>query len=247
MPVSYESFDIQAAAFGFSATEMGVPMTDAPVGFELRLRDNDRFSLLDAKKLPVARTATVRVFTDADGAVRLDRLEVDSLLGSIRLRRDLGYLLEITILGGSFDQVWAHHESRDLRWSVWSPMSGTLVGVHVSAIQGGLVVDMPFSGGSGVGTEVETRLAGPWFLHTRAEVETRFRTPDMGAGDLDVWRAEVGGEAEAGLSLRDGRRTWLLTAWGEARGSWWLEPDRPPSLPRHYTAAGVRVGVRLHE
>ncbi len=184
---------------------------------------------------------------DDEGVTRLSRLQVSGLPFTLRIRPQLGDAFDLTLLGGSVDQVWAGADTHGGYWRTYTPVTLTALGLSNTDFDPDRKVKAYVQAGIGLGMEVSVSLLGPVGLYARAEGEARSLNRHQGDAENQV-RHETLGEASAGVVLNLGDTSVRAVAWGELVTQWETrDADRASGVDRQLQAAGVRLVVRIRE
>ncbi len=181
-----------------------------------------------------------RIFVDADGAVQLDRLQLDSPVAAARSRPLLGDLFELSLLGGRFDKTWLWTDLGPAQLHLYSPVSLTPLGFSNTDADPDSKFKVFVGLGAGPGVHLATRVAGPWGLSVRAEGMGhslhRFR---VGA---DQVRHELSGHGELGLGWFGPRSSVVVAGWAELISQFETrDAGGRHGADRRYSAGGVRL------
>lgn len=187
----------------------------------------------------------VQLVSGPDGVTQLTRLELTGLPLTLRIRPRLGDAFDLSILGGSADQVWAGADTRRGFWRFYTPLTLTALGISNTDYDADRRVKAYVQAGLGAGGEVQVGLAGPVGLYLRAEGEARSLNRHQGDRSNQV-RHETLGEVSAGLSLGWPGASVRLVGWGELVSQWETrDADGKSGVDRQVQAVGARLVVRI--
>lgn len=176
----------------------------------------------------------------------VDRLEVQTLLASLRIRPDLGDRFDLCVLLGDWDEVWLLRDNGRAQLRIYTPLHVTPFGVSNNDMDDANALRWYVSGGAGVGGEVLARAVGPLGMQVRAESSFR-STNRWRTGERNPTRHEVDTGAELGLTFLTERQAWLLGVWGEHVAQW--DPrdgEGRDGMDRQQLTAGASLGLRLY-
>jgi hypothetical protein len=189
--------------------------------------------------------ARVRITGDPDGVMRLDRLELDMVPLSLRVRPQLGDRFDLSLLGGSIDEIWLQRELPRGFWRMYSPTTITLLGLSDTDQDDDDKVKAYVQAGLGLGAEVLTGGIGPLGLHLRADGEARSLNRHRGGALKNHVRHEIVGQIEGGLAWTGPAVGLRLDAWTELITQWETrDADGKSGADRQAWAAGLRLVLR---
>jgi hypothetical protein len=193
-----------------------------------------------------AKENALRAWRDADGAVRLDRLELTAVpLMGFRVRPELGEGFDWTIGSGRREVGWAFGNEAAAQWRVYSPIALAPIGVSNTDQDDDSKLKYQMSVLGGLGGDVVGRVIGP--VGAQLRVEGSARSARRFANDTsNNVRHEVQAVAEAGLTWFSDRQAWTVGGWVEHLTQWDPRDGGPQGLDRQYVAGGVRVAARLY-
>ena len=188
----------------------------------------------------------LRMYRDADGLIQLDTLSYDSLLFSARSRPELGDMLDLGLLFGTWEEVWAWDTGR-AQWRLFTPLTLTGLGFSNTDQDDDTRLKHYVSAGAGVGGEVHARIAGPFGLQLRAEGKAKTTNRHRG-GEANEVRHETRAYGELGVSYIKDSRAWVLGSWAEQISQWdTRDADGRSGVDRQYFAAGMRLSGRFYK
>ncbi|MFT5686598.1 MAG: hypothetical protein ACI8RZ_007554 [Myxococcota bacterium] len=231
-----------------------VPIPDfgtAPIrGMELSYHrltadTSDKDGILGGQFSGNTETITARIGVDQDGYIQLDQLRADSLLASLRIRRNLGDTLDLSLIGGHWMSTWGLAEGDQYRLRALVPSNLTLVGLSNTDQDNDEKLKYYFSIGSGFGGEFIGRALGPIGVYGRAIVkltsQNRHRPDQKNSVRNEVWF-----EPMLGLAYIGTEGSVILSGWGEVTTQWETRDDDGRSgIDRQYIAGGLRLTGRL--
>lgn len=214
-------------------------------GLEALFRHEVLSSELIESELPASGDARLRLSTDANGVVQLDRLELENLPLTIRVRPLYGDLFDVTLLGGSCDQVLSEHDLGRGFWRLYLPTTLTLLGLSNTDQDDDRKLKAYIQAGIGVGGESLAEVVGPLGVHLRADFEARSLNRFRRDAPSHV-RHELIGSAEAGLAWLGEQSSVRFDAWGELLTQWETrDADGKAGVDRQGWAIGGRL--TLHQ
>ena len=200
----------------------------------------------------------VRLAQNADGTARLDQFELENALLSIRVRPEMGDQIDFGLFAGQHNQTLFVRDGGRGQFMVYSPQTMTLLGLSRSDM-GSDNLKYYAEVGSGLGLDGILRVAGPFTLQGRAEIEgTARRRRERTEVDYTVrgggttlhhsTRQEVVAEAELGVGYVRDRKAYSLVAWGQHVTQWepWDEGGQD-GLDRAYFAVGAKLSGRFYK
>ena len=200
----------------------------------------------------------VRLAQNADGTARLDQFELENALLSIRVRPEMGDQIDFGLFAGQHNQTLFVRDGGRGQFMVYSPQTMTLLGLSRSDM-GSDNLKYYAEVGSGLGLDGILRVAGPFTLQGRAEIEgTARRRRERTEVDYAVrgggttlhhsTRQEVVAEAELGVGYVRDRKAYSLVAWGQHVTQWepWDEGGQD-GLDRAYFAVGAKLSGRFYK
>lgn len=188
----------------------------------------------------------LRMYRDADGVVQLDHLTYDSLLISARVRPELGDSLDLGVLFGTWEEVWAWDTGR-AQWRFFTPLTLTALGFSNTDQDDDTRLKHYMSAGAGLGGEVHARAFGPFGVQLRAEGKARTTNRHRGGEANDV-RHETRLAGEVGVSVLNDRQAWVIGSWVEQISQWdTRDADGKSGVDRQYFAAGMRLSARFYK
>ena len=200
----------------------------------------------------------VRLDQNADGTARLDQFELENALLSIRVRPEMGDQIDFGLFAGQHNQTLFVRDGGRGQFMVYSPQTMTLLGLSRSDM-GSDNLKYYAEVGSGLGLDGILRVAGPFTLQGRAEIEgTARRRRERTEVDYTVrgggttlhhsTRQEVVAEAELGVGYVRDRKAYSLVAWGQHVTQWepWDEGGQD-GLDRAYFAVGAKLSGRFYK
>ena len=192
-----------------------------------------------------SETLTARVSLSEDGIIQLDQLRADAMLASLRIRRNLGDMLDLSLIGGHWESTWGVIDRASFRLTAISPSNLTLVGLSNTDQDDDAKLKYYISIGTGVGGEFIGRLMGPVGVYGRfvgkATTQNRHR-PDA----KNTVRNEVSVDPALGLALIGEKGTLVLSGWGDLTTQWETrDADGRSGIDRQYIAWGLRLTGRL--
>jgi hypothetical protein len=187
----------------------------------------------------------VQLVTGPDGVTQLSRLELSGMPLTLRIRPRLGDAFDLSILGGSADQVWTGADTRRGFWRFYTPITLTALGISNTDYDADRKVKAYVQAGLGAGGELQVGVVGPVGLYLRAEGEARSLNRHQGDARNQV-RHEVLGELVGGVSLGWPSVSLRMVAWGELVSQWETrDADGASGVDRQLQAMGARLVVRL--
>ncbi|GEM_PF-2508020 len=215
------------------------------VGVDLRYRRV--FDTDNPDVTPTGETARLRLSRDPEGRVHVERLEVDTLLASLRIRPELGDKLDVGLLIGTWDEIWLHRDSGRAQWRVHTPLTLTTLGLANNDMDGDDRLKWYGAIGLGVGGDWIRRARGPVGVQARIDtgIHSRVRwLPGSPATTRHEWRTT----AEAGLTWLRSAQSLALTGWAEAITQWDpRDAQGRDGIDRQVLTAGLAVSGRLYQ
>jgi hypothetical protein len=201
----------------------------------------------------------LRLAQETDGSVRLDQFELESALLSIRVRPEMGDQLDFGMFAGQHNQSLFVRDGGRGQFMVYSPQTMTLLGLSRSDM-GSEKLKYYAEIGTGLGLDGILRVAGPFTLQARAEIEgTARRRRERTDVDYVVresegntlhhsTRQEVVAEAELGVGYMRDRKAYSVVAWGQHVTQWepWDEGGQD-GIDRAYFAVGAKLSGRFYK
>ncbi len=200
----------------------------------------------------------LRLAQQSDGSVRLEQFEMENTLLSIRVRPDLGDELDFGMFAGQHNQTLYVRNGGRGQVMVYSPQTLTLLGLSRSDM-GSDKLKYYAEVGSGLGLDGILRVAGPFTVQARAEVQgTARRRRERTEVDYAVrgggntlhhsTRQELVVEAELGVGYKRDRKAYALSAWGQHLTQWepWDEGGQD-GVDRAYFAVGAKLSGRFYK
>jgi len=185
----------------------------------------------------------VQLRRDIQGRTQVDRLTLMSRFGGIHIRPETGDMLQLSLIGGDWDQILFTETSRWTQVRLFAPLRLTLLGFSDTDADDDRKLKYFAATGAGFGVDWVARLYQRMGFQLRVE----------GAGDgmfrhradqPEQVRLAAGGRGEFGIAVFDPDMVWILGIWGEHRTQWEIEDD-PSGVDRQVLSAGVRVAARL--
>lgn len=228
-----------------------IPGISAPIrGLELSYRhlsgnDDAETDQLKGMLSGSSETLMARVSIDDEGIIQLDQLRADAMLASLRVRRNLGDMLDLSLIGGHWENSWGVVDRANFRLTAISPSNLTLVGLSNTDQDDDAKLKYYISIGGGIGGEFIARFLGPVGVYGRfvgkATTQNRHR-PDA----KNTVRNEVSVDPALGLALIGDKGTLLLSGWGDLTTQWETrDADGRTGIDRQYIAWGLRLTGRL--
>lgn len=237
----------------------GIPSA-GNVGLELMTRRvrGTPDQLVDMSDRASIGETRLRLAQNTDGSVRVDWFEMESAFLSLRVRPDLGDQFDLGMFAGQHNQVFYARDGGRGQFMIYSPQTLTLLGLSKSDM-GSERLKYYAEVGTGLGLDGLVRVAGPFTLQARAEIEaTARRRRERTEVDYAVrgggstlhhsTRQEVVAEAEVGVGFKNDRRAYAVVAWGQHVTQWepWDEGGQD-GLDRQYFAAGAKLTGRFYK
>ena len=235
----------EAVAFG-SVTAL--PPTGVEIGY--RHFTEDDIPLMDDSE-SWSPTGTehpmhARIAVDPDGVVFVDQLSVGNYLLGATVRRPLGDLFGLNLLGGQWESTVHMVDAGRFQLRAIVPSELGLLGFTNTDFDADNRLKYTISVGSGIGGDVMGRLLGPLGLYSRVLASARTFNRHQGGTQNQV-RHELHAEAEMGLAVFGGRHAFWLSGWGELTSQYETrDPGGKDGLDRQYAAWGLRLNARLH-
>lgn len=260
--LDYRSIEAGPYAFEQAAAPLlseGLPMGGAQ-GLEIMTRRvrGTPDQLVDRSDRGSIGELRLRLAQNADGTVRLDQFEMENFLLSIRVRPEMGDDLDLGMFAGQHNQIMYVRDGGRGQFMVYSPQTLTLLGLSRSDM-GSDNLKYYAEVGTGLGLDGILRVAGPFTLQGRAEIEgtarrRRERTEVdyavRGGGDTlhHSTRQEVVAEAELGVGYMRDRKAYSLVAWGQHVTQWepWDDGGQD-GVDRAYFAVGAKLSGRFYK
>lgn len=193
-----------------------------------------------------ANSGRLRLYLDSQGIVQLDQLLLDTPGASVRIRRELGDLFDLALLGGNFENTWAAYDTGWAQYRLFSPSHLTLLGFSNTDQDADDKLKHYVSIGTGAGLDAVLRVAGPIGLRVRGVGEARSMNRHQGDAKNHV-RHEVRLGGEAGLAGLLESQAWMLDSWFEMNTQWETrDADGKSGVDRQYLAWGLRLDVRFY-
>ena len=208
--------------------------------------DSSDEGIFDQRFTGNTETFTARISVDEQGLVQLDQLRADALLASIRIRRNLGDLFDLSLLGGHWESSWSLVDNGSFRVNALSPSNLTLVGLSNTDQDNDTKLKYYISIGTGIGGEFIGRLLGPIGVYGRAVGKATTQNRHQAEAKNHV-RHEVHVEPSLGVAFIGPEGALLLTGWGEMTTQWETrDTDGRSGIDRQYAAWGLRLTGRLN-
>ena len=224
------------------------PLTGLEVRFhELSEDENlEEVELLSSPFIGTQSGAMLRMYIDPDGILQVDQLHADSVLASVRVRRELGDLFDLALLGGHWETTWTAVDTGRFQLRAITPHNLTLLGFSNTDQDDDSKLKHYISIGSGIGGELIGTLLGPVGIF--AQAQGLARTMNRHRADARNYvRHEVCGEAELGVAWTGTRHALMLTGWSELTTQWETRDDDGKSgVDRQQTAWGIRLSGRRY-
>ncbi len=200
---------------------------------------------LEGADLLVGQRIVLRAYMDDTRTLQIDRLQIDGQLGSLRVRPELGDVLDIGLLGGSSIRRLGETGDENTHVELLAPWNLTLLGFSNTDQDEDEKLKHYISIGTGLGADLVARAAGPLGVHLRLLAEAR--TQNRHRKDAKNYvRHEITGEVEGGPALLTEHAAFSLTGWGEAVTQWETrDDDRRSGVDRQTLSWGVRLGMRF--
>ncbi|MEL6348308.1 MAG: hypothetical protein AAFV53_34680 [Myxococcota bacterium] len=206
--------------------------------------DENDFSLWNGEG--VTRPMYARLFVDRDGTVQLDQLRLETALGGLRVRPELGDNFDLGLLSGYQETTLAATDTGRFQLRMITPLDLTLLGFSNTDFDRDDRMKYYISAGAGVGGEVLGKVLGPIGVFGRAVGFARTMNRHQRDARNQV-RHEVVVDAELGLSVFGRNQAFWLSAWGELNTQWETrDADGKDGLDRQVGAWGIRLNGRFH-
>ncbi len=238
--------ELSLGSYGFETAPGFSTAVDAPqAGIALRYRRV--FDTDDPDITPTGETARLRLSRTADGGVAIDRLEVETLLATFRIRPELGDKLDVGLLFGTWDEIWIHGDSGRGQWRLHTPITLTVLGFANNDMDADDRIKWYAAAGAGVGGDWIRRVRGPIGVQARADTRLHTRVR-WWPGSPATTRHEWISGAELGLTWLRDRQVLGVQAWAEAVTQWDpRDAEGRDGIDRQYLAAGLAVTGRLYQ
>ncbi|MDG1479008.1 MAG: hypothetical protein P8R54_05420 [Myxococcota bacterium] len=207
--------------------------------------DSEKGSLLSGRFANNTEAFSARIGIDQAGYIKLDRLQADSMLASVRVRRNLGDRLDLSIIGGHWIGSRRLAEGPRYRLTALVPSNLTLLGLSNTDQDDDEKLKYYISIGSGLGGEFIGQVVGPIGVYGRVLIKSTAQNRHR-RDERNTVRNEVMLEPQLGLSYLGTGGTLILSGWGEVTTQW--EPrdsDGRSGVDRQYIAGGLRLSGRL--
>jgi len=189
---------------------------------------------------------SIRLYLDDDGTVALDQLQLGSKFLGVSVRRPLGDMFDLSVLGGQWESTVVAVDTGRFQLRTIVPSELTLLGFSNTDFDDDTKLKYYISAGSGVGGEVLGRVLGPLGVYGRIIGKARTFNRHQGGVENQV-RHELHAEAEAGLAAFGRQQAFWLSGWGELTSQYETRDAAGKNgIDRQYAAWGIRFNARLH-
>jgi hypothetical protein len=245
---SMEHDQISVGAYGMTQTLEG-PLDLSTVdptqlrGLELRYRDiSPAEDIGDA--LASGYVSLARFGIDDEGRIQVDQLRLETAVLSIKIRRDMGDLFDLAILGGDSEITWKAVDRGNLFLRTFSPTNLTILGFSNTDFDVDAKLKAYASVGTGIGGEVLLRVFEHLGLTAHGGFQARTLNRHQGDAKNQV-RHEVMADGELGLGYLAGNFGVLFSGWGELGTQWEVrDADGKSGVDRQVLNWGLRLTTR---
>ncbi len=239
----FEAEDFQDVSA--SSYSHGLDPLSSPSGLEIK--GQRLIETQNESTSPTGERASLSLWRNAEGEVRLDELEVRSLLFALRSRPHLGEDIDIGLLVGAWDEVLLHGQGKNTQWMVYTPIALHLLGLARNDMDADDRLKYYTGFSTGLGGEATVRVAGPAGAHARGESrlssKNRWRN-----NDVNTTRHELEVALDVGVSWIQQDRQWILSAWSERFWRWDPRDELGRNgVDRQQESAGLRLTLRRYK
>jgi hypothetical protein len=212
-------------------------------GLEFRYRDITPAETL-GEALSGGYVSLARFRLDEEGQIQVDQLRVETALISVKIRRDMGDMFDLAVLGGDTEVTWQAGDLGNLFYRTFSPTNVTLLGFSNTDFDEDAKLKAYASIGTGIGGEVLIRAFRGLGLMAHGAIQARTLNRHQG-GTKNQVRHEVLVDGELGLGHLADNFGVLLSAWGELGTQWEIrDADGKSGVDRQVATWGLRITAR---
>jgi hypothetical protein len=212
-------------------------------GLEIRYRDITPAESI-GEVLSGGYVSLARVRLDDEGRIQVDQLRLETAVISLKIRRDMGDMFDLAVLGGDTEVTWQAEDLGNVYYRTFSPTNVTLLGFSNTDFDVDTKLKAYASIGTGIGGEVLVRAFRGLGLMATGVIQARTLNRHQG-GKKNQVRHEVLAGGEMGLGPMVDNFAVLLSAWGELGTQWEVrDADEKPGVDRQVATWGFRLTTR---